>query len=119
MQISNIPQSIQPYVHNRILQPFVWQDIEWRVPYYQVYAKLENPVSDRVIYYKQQKIAVLELGRYEVPLFDPCHGGIVEMPAHAVVLSICKGNRFGLFAYPAQALLPLVFEPWGESEKIR
>ncbi|NMH61430.1 hypothetical protein [Alteromonas ponticola] len=100
-----LPECIEKIVKRIQIQPFQWRGTEWRVPKFQVYAILQHPVAERFVYHEQQKVAILSLGKYDVPLFDPCHHDMESMPAHAVVLSHTKGNRFGLFAYPADLVL--------------
>lgn len=107
-----LPDCIRPYATQRIILPFLWRGQEWRVPFYQVYAQLKHPVAESSMHYKHQRVPVLKLGRYDIPLFDPCHHSIDAMPDYAVVLSHVEGNRFGLYAYPADRILPsLHFTP--------
>ncbi len=108
-----LPMCIERYANRLVLQPFLWMGREWRVPYYQVYARLSSPVAEDVVDYRSQKVAILRLGKYDVPLFDPCHQDMDVLPSHAVVLSHCEGNRFGLFAYPADTILQPLFLPLG------
>ncbi|MCU7553731.1 hypothetical protein OCL06_03855 [Alteromonas sp. ASW11-19] len=108
-----LPDCLKPYTQRLVIQPFLWRERQWRVPFYQVYARLSAPVAADFLTYRSKKVAILHLGKYHVPLFDPCRQGIDVLPAHAVVLSHCKGNRFGLYAFPADTVLAPLFLPLG------
>lgn len=106
---SSVPKPLATWTNRLFYLPFEWRGMECRVPFFQVYAQLVSPVPDRITHCHDRDIAILQLGRYEVPLVDPFHDSVDCKPAFAIVLSHHKANKFGLFAYPADKL----YEPVG------
>lgn len=96
-----LPDSISNLVDELQVVQLVWQGIPLQLPKFAVYSIINNPVFDRFIYRNNRRIALIKLGRYEVPVIDPFRGNIDQAPNHVVIISHSKGDRFGLYAYPA------------------
>ena len=99
-----LPSSIKHLTDSLQVVQFYCRNIPIQVPKFAVYAVLDNPVYDRVVYRDKRRVGLIKLGRYLVPVIDPLHGKLDEKPNHVVVISQSKGNKFGLFGYPAEAV---------------
>ncbi|WP_343856846.1 hypothetical protein [Aliiglaciecola litoralis] len=96
-----LPDSIANLVDELQVVQLVWQGIPLQLPKFAVYCIIDNPVFDRFIYRNNRRMALIKLGRYEVPVIDPFRGNIDQAPEHVVIISHSKDDRFGLYAYPA------------------
>lgn len=96
-----LPDSIASLVDHLQVVQISWQGIPVQLPRFAVYAVLDNPVFDRYFYRHGRKMAMLKLGRYQIPVLDPFRGDLEHRPDHVVVISHAKSNRFGLYGYPA------------------
>ena len=92
-----LPSSIKYLTDSLQVVQFYCRNIPIQVPKFAVYAVLDNPVYDRVVYRDKRRVGLIKLGRYLVPVIDPLHGKLDEKPNHVVVISQSKGNKFGLF----------------------
>ena len=101
MSESQLPSCIGHLTDSLQVVQFYCRNIPIQVPKFAVYAVLDNPVYDKVVYREKRKVGMIKLGRYLVPVIDPLHGRLEERPNHIVVISQSKGNKFGLFGYPA------------------
>lgn len=101
MRELELPDSISNLVDNLQIVQFVWQGIPIQLPKFAVYAVLDAPVLDSYFYRKNRKMALVEMGRYRIPVIDPFRGHIDQPPHHLVIISHSRANRFGLYAYPA------------------
>lgn len=104
MSESQLPSSIKHLTDSLQVVQFYCRNIPIQVPKFAVYAVLDNPVYDKMVYRDKRRIGLIKLGRYLVPVIDPLHGKLDENPNHVVVISQSKGNKFGLFGYPAEAV---------------
>ncbi len=104
MRELELPQSVSSLIDNLHVVQFVWQGIELQLPKFSVYSVIDQPVFDRKIVRNGRRMALVKLGRYDIPVIDPFRGHIDEQPNHLVIISHSKGNRFGLYAYPADYL---------------
>lgn len=101
MRDVELPESIASLTDELQVVELVWQGVPVQLPKFAVYSILNKPVFDRFIYRNGRQIGVIELGRYNVPVIDPFRGDIDQSPEHVVIISHCKGARFGLYGYPA------------------
>lgn len=104
MSESQLPSCIKHLTDSLQVVQFYCRNIPIQVPKFAVYAILDNPVYDRVVYREKRRVGLIKLGRYLVPVIDPLHGKLDEQPNHVVVISQSKGNKFGLFGYPAEEI---------------
>lgn len=101
MSASTLPSSISHLVDSLQVLQFYRRNIPIQIPKFAVYAVLDNPVFDKFVYRNKRRVGLIKLGRYLVPVIDPLHGQLNDDPNHVVVISQSKGNKFGLFGYPA------------------
>lgn len=101
MSESQLPSSISQLTDSLQVVQFYCRNIPIQIPKFAVYAILDNPVFDKIVYRDNRKVGLIKLGRYLLPVIDPLHGKLDEQPKHIVVISQSKGNKFGLFGYPA------------------
>lgn len=80
---------------------YVWMGVPFNVPLFEVYAQIPNPIAYKTVNFQQQKLPILKLGKYDVPLFDPLSLSVDDMPSFAVVLADYQGDQFRLLARPA------------------
>ncbi len=62
---------------------------------------------------------LIRVDKYLIPLWDPFHQNMSDMPKLAIVISHHKGNQFGLFAYPADHMdehIILSYDEWFETQ---
>lgn len=104
MSQSSLPDSITQLVQNLQLVSFTWQGLPVQVPKFAVYAILDKPVFDCHIYHHGRRMGQLSFGRYTIPVLDPLHGNLDTPPAHAVILTHCRNNKFGLYGLPADVI---------------
>ena len=71
---------------------YVWMGVPFNVPMFEVYAQIPNPVAYKTVKYQQQNLQILQLGKYDVPLFEPLGLELEQMPAYAVVLADYQGS---------------------------
>ncbi|GAC16963.1 hypothetical protein [Aliiglaciecola lipolytica] len=96
-----LPDSISNLAGKLQIVEIVWQGVPFQIPKFAVYSILDNPVFDRFMYRNGRRIALLKLGRYEIPVIDPFRGNIDKPPEHVVIITHSKEDRFGLYGYPA------------------
>lgn len=101
MRDVDLPDSISSLVDHLKIVQLVWQGIPIQLPKFAVYAILDDPVFDSYFYRGGRKMALMHINRYQIPVIDPFRGNIERAPNHVVVISHSKGNRFGVYAYPA------------------
>lgn len=101
MRESELPESIAHLVEQLQVVQLQWRNVPIQIPKFAVYAILDDPVFDRYIHRNKRRMGIIKLGRYLIPVLDPFRGSLSEPPNHVVVVTHSKGNRFGLFGYPA------------------
>ena len=79
----------------------VWQGVPVQIPKFAVYAIIANPIFDEIVCQNGRQIGMLHFSRYKIPVLDPFRGDINCHPNFALIISHSRGNRFGLYAYPA------------------
>ena len=112
MPKSPLPESIRNLVDNLKLVSFTWQGLPVQVPMFAVYAILDNPVFDCYIQHNGRRMGQLSFGRYRIPVLDPLNGDLESAPSHVVILTHCRTNRFGLYAFPADKIHSSVSLPF-------
>ena len=111
MRHTELPDSISNLVDNLNVVQLYWQGIPVQLPKFAVYAIVEAPVLDSFFYRNGRRMGLVKFGRYQVPVIDPFRGNIDCSPANIVIISHSKGNRFGLYAYPADNVEPNIAIP--------
>lgn len=104
MRDLELPDSISNLVDHLQIVQLTWQSIPIQLPKFAVYSIISRPVFDEYFYRNGRKMALLKLGRYQIPVIDPFRGDIHQPPDNVVVISHSKGNRFGLYGYPAESV---------------
>jgi hypothetical protein len=101
MKTFELPKSISSLAEELQLIQMVWQGVPVQIPKFAVYAIIENPVFDKIVYRSGRLIGLLHFARYKIPVLDPFRGDIDFQPNFALIISHSRGNRFGLYGYPA------------------
>lgn len=101
MKTSKLPESITSLVEQLQIVQLTWQGIPIQVPRFAVYAVLEKPLFDRLVYRNGRQIGLLEFGRYTIPVLDPFRANVDTNANYAIVFSHSRDNRFGLYGYTA------------------
>ena len=104
MRHIDLPDSISNLVDHLKVVQLTWQGIPVQLPKFAVYAVVQQPVLDSYFYRNGKRMGLVKFGRYQVPVIDPFKGNIDSPPANIVIISHSKGNRFGLYAYPADSI---------------
>ncbi|WJG08974.1 hypothetical protein [Aliiglaciecola sp. LCG003] len=101
MRDLELPDAIASLIDELQVVQVTWLGIPLQLPKFAVYSIVPNPVFDRHFYRNGRRMAMVRLGRYEVPVIDPFRGHIDQPPKYLVIITHSKENRFGLYAYPA------------------
>lgn len=101
MSTFELPKSISSLVEELQLVEMVWQGVPVQLPKFAVYSIVSQPVFDDIVFKNGRQYGVLKMGRYSIPIVDPFRGDIDSQPNLALILSHTRGNRFGLYGYPA------------------
>lgn len=101
MKTYDLPKSISSLLAELNVIEMHWQGVPVQIPQFAVYALIETPVFEQIVYQNNRKIALLNFGRYVIPVLDPFHADLDLTPNYALIISHSRGNRFGLYGYPA------------------
>ena len=101
MKTFELPKSISSLAEELKIIQMVWQGVPVQIPKFAVYAIIEKPIFDKVVIRNGRKIGLLHLARYKIPVLDPFRADIDFYPNFALIISHSRGNRFGLYGYPA------------------
>lgn len=101
MPTTRLPENIATLVDTLQLVEFEWRGQCVQVPKFAVYAVLQRPVFSRTFYCHGRQMGLICIDPYEIPVLDPFRAGLDSPPGHVVIISHTKGNKFGLFGYPA------------------
>ena len=101
MRATRLPESVASLFDHLQLVELEWQNRCIQIPKFAVYAILDRPVFDRYMYRDGKRLGIIQMDPYHIPVLDPFLGCIDDEPPHVVVISHSKGNKFGLFGYPA------------------
>ena len=101
MKTFELPKSISSLAEELKIIQMVWQGVTVQIPKFAVYAIIEKPIFDKVVFRNARQIGLLHLARYKIPVLDPFRANIDFHPNFAQIISHSRGNRFGLYGYPA------------------
>jgi hypothetical protein len=101
MKTFELPKSISLLAKELQIIQMVWQGVPVQIPKFAIYAIIEKPIFDKIVFQSGRKIGLLHLARYKIPVLDPFRGDIDFHPNFALIMSHSRGNRFGLYGYPA------------------
>lgn len=104
MKTFELPKSISSLADELQIVQMMWQGVPVQIPKFAVYATITKPLFDKIELRKNRKIGILHFGRYQIPVLDPFRGDIDFCPNFALLISHCRGNRFGLYGYPADQI---------------
>jgi hypothetical protein len=116
-----LPASIKALFDHVTVEKFWWDGVQVNIPFHCVYAVIPNPVADHYTQINGLKVPILKLGAYQVPVWDPMHKELKTMPKFAVVLTHQEGDKFGLYAYPADCMdesYSISYDEWFARQKI-
>lgn len=108
MKTYELPKSISNLVEELQIIQMLWQGVPVQIPKFAVYAIIENPIFDKTVIQNNRKIGILLFERYQIPVLDPFRGNLDFAPNFALIISHSRGNRFGLFGYPADHIEPQI-----------
>lgn len=111
MKTFELPKSISSLAEKLQIIQMTWQGVTVQLPKFAIYATISRPVFDSVVYRQGRKIALMNIGRYQIPILDPFRGDIGRGPRYAVIISHSRDNRFGLYGYPADAITQNILLP--------
>ena len=101
MKTFELPKSISSLAEKLQVIEMFWQGVPVQIPKFAVYAIIEKPIFDNVVFRNGRQIGLLHLARYKIPILDPFRGDIDCHPNFALIITHSRGNRFGLYGYPA------------------
>jgi hypothetical protein len=104
MKTFKLPESITSLVEQLKVVQLIWQGVPIQIPKFAVYAILPEPVFDKTVFRNGRKMALINFGRYQIPVLDPFRSDIDPHPNFAVIISHCRDNRFGLYGFPADEI---------------
>ena len=101
MKKFELPKSISSLAEKLQVIEMLWQGVPVHIPKFAVYAIIEKPIFDNVVFRNGRQIGLLHLARYKIPILDPFRGDMDCHPNFALIITHSRGNRFGLYGYPA------------------
>jgi hypothetical protein len=101
MKTFELPKSISSLAEKLQVIEMFWQGVPVQIPKFAVYAIIEKPIFDNVVFRNGRQIGLLHLARYKIPVLDPFRGDMDCHPNFALIITHSRGNRFGLYGYPA------------------
>jgi hypothetical protein len=101
MKTFELPKSISSLAEKLQVVEMVWQGVPVQIPKFAIYAIIEKPIFDEVVFKNGRQIGLLHFARYKIPVLDPFRGDIDFHPNFALIINHSRGNRFGLYGYPA------------------
>jgi hypothetical protein len=101
MKTFELPRSISSLAQELQIIQMVWQGVPVQIPKFAVYAIIQKPIFDKIVFRNGRQIGLMHLSRYKIPVLDPFRGDIDSHPNFALIISHSRGNRFGLYGYPA------------------
>jgi hypothetical protein len=104
MKTFELPKSISSLAEKLQVVEMVWQGVPVQIPKFAIYAIIEKPVFDDVVFKNGRQIGLLHFARYKIPVLDPFRGDIDFHPNFALIINHSRGNRFGLYGYPADQI---------------
>lgn len=104
MNAFELPTSISSLAEELQITQISWQGVTVQIPKFAVYAVIDTPIFDQIVYKNGREVGLLNFGRYQIPILDPFRGNIEPTPNFAVVISHTRGNLFGLYGYPADSI---------------
>ncbi len=96
-----IPKAVSNLFEKIKVERFWWDGVQVNIPFHCIYATIPNPVPHHYTEINGINVPILKLGDYHVPIWDPMHNELKQIPKVAVILTHQEGDRFGLYAYPA------------------
>ncbi|WP_395341446.1 hypothetical protein PN836_019260 [Ningiella sp. W23] len=117
---SCIPHDTKALFNQVKVEKFWWDGVQVNIPFHCIYAVIPNPVADHHSKINGFDVPVLVLGDYHVPIWDPMHKELKGMPKYAVVLTHQEGDKFGLYAYPADCMdesYCITYDEWFARQK--
>ncbi len=115
-----IPKEVKNLFNKVKVERFWWDGVQVNIPFHCIYAILKNPVPDNYTEINGINVPILKLGKYQVPIWDPMHNELKQVPKYAVILTHQEGNRFGLYAYPADCMdesFLITYDDWFARQK--
>ncbi|WP_088329835.1 hypothetical protein [Lacimicrobium sp. SS2-24] len=101
MPTTRLPENIAALVDRLQLLEFEWRGRCVQIPRFAVYAVLQAPVFSRFLSRHGRRMGLICIEPYEIPVLDPFMADLNTPPEYVVIISHSKGNKFGLFGYPA------------------
>jgi len=96
-----LPKKISNLFDKVKVERFWWDGVQVNIPFHCIYAIIPNPIPDHYTEINGLNVPVLRLGDYHEPIWDPMHNEIKHLPKIAVILTHHEGEKFGLYAHPA------------------
>lgn len=110
-----IPKTVSNLFNKIRVERFWWDGVQVNIPFHCIYAVIPNPVPSHYSTINGISVPILKLSNYQVPIWDPMHSELNQLPKMAVVLTHQEGERFGLYAYPADCQdegFMLTYDEW-------
>ena len=101
MKTFELPKSISSLAEELQFVQMVWQGVAVQIPKFAVYASIETPTFNKILFQKGRRIGLLQFSRYQIPVLDPFNQEVDFQPNYVLIISHSRGNRFGLYGYPA------------------
>jgi hypothetical protein len=111
MKTFDLPKSISSLAGELQIMQMTWQGVPMQIPKFAVYAIIEKPRFDKTVLRNNRKIGLLNFGRYQIPVLDPFRTSMDFHPNFALIISHSRGNRFGLYGYPADHIESNILQP--------
>jgi hypothetical protein len=116
-----IPKEVSGLFEKVRIERFWWDGVQVNIPFHCIYAVIPNPIPNHYTEINGLNVPILKLGSYHVPIWDPMHNELKQVPKMAVVLTHQEGEKFGLYAYPADCQdesYSLSYDDWFARQKL-
>lgn len=116
-----LPETVSNLFAKVKVERFWWDGVQVNIPFHCIYATIPNPVPSHYTVINGINVPILKLGKYHVPIWDPMHNELTQLPKLAVVLTHQESEKFGLYAYPADfhdETYLLNYDEWFNRQKL-
>ncbi|QHJ12031.1 hypothetical protein FX988_02273 [Paraglaciecola mesophila] len=96
-----LPNSVSSLTDRLHVLEFHWHGVGLQIPKFALYACVPNPTFTCFVQRHHRQIAIMEFGRYTLPILDPLEDDLDEQANFVAIVSVARGNRFGLYGFPA------------------
>lgn len=100
MRAVQLPNSVSSLTDRLHVLEFYWHGVGIQIPKFALYACVPNPIFSCFVQRHHRQIAIMKFGRYTLPILDPLENDLDDQADYVAIVSVARGNRFGLYGFP-------------------